>query len=66
MAPTARYELIQLRLGRDLAQYVTARRAKEKASWRRIASDLSTITGMPVSYESLRTWLAADAGERAA
>lgn len=52
---TARFELVQVRLGRDLVQYVNGRR-DARDSWRTIAADLSAITGVAVSYETLRTW----------
>jgi len=52
---TARFQLVQLRLGRDLTQYVNGRRAAQE-SWRAIAADLSSITDVRISYETLRTW----------
>ena len=52
---TARFQLVQLRLGRDLTQYVTLRRADQE-SWRTIAADLTSISGVSVSHETLRTW----------
>ncbi len=55
MPPTDRYTLIQLRLGRDLAGYITQAR-RDQRSYRRIAADLRTITGMPVTYEAVRQW----------
>jgi hypothetical protein len=53
---SARYLLIQVRLGRDLAQYVEARRPGD--GWRAIAADLSQVTGISVSHETLRAWFA--------
>ncbi len=54
MPLSPRFELIQVRLGRDLTQYVRERRPD--AGWRTIAADLRTITGVEVSYETLRAW----------
>jgi hypothetical protein len=56
--PTAKYELLQLRLGRDLAAYVTEARSDGRAWWV-IAADLRSSTGMTVTGESLRTWFGA-------
>lgn len=57
---TPKRELLQLRLGRDLGAYVAAARA-EGRDWRTIATDLSAVTGVAVSHESLRVWFAKDA-----
>lgn len=57
---TPKRELIQVRLGRDLAAYVAAARA-EGRDWRTIAADLTAVTGVAVSHESLRVWFARDA-----
>lgn len=53
--PSAKYELLQVRLGRSLAEYLQAARADGR-DWRTIASDLTTLTGVSVSYETLRSW----------
>lgn len=52
---TAKYELLQLKLGRDLAAYVAEARSKGR-DWRTMAADLSVVTGVPVSHETLRAW----------
>jgi len=52
---TPKYELVQLRLGRSLQAYVEAAR-KERLSWRTIATDLSAVSGVTVSWETLRDW----------
>lgn len=49
------HDLIQTRLGRDLSTYVGTRR-KRGHTWREIASDLTSVTGVKVTYESLRRW----------
>ncbi len=53
--PTDRYQLIQLRLGRDLGAYIADARRGGR-TLRQIAADLNTITGMPITYESVRRW----------
>lgn len=57
MPPTTKYELIQLRLGRSLAVYLTEAR-RQGRHWRTIAADLSAATGVQVSYETVRNWTA--------
>lgn len=52
---TDRYILIQLRLGRDLGAFITAARGQGRG-YREIAADLRAVTGLPVSYESVRQW----------
>jgi hypothetical protein len=54
MPRSARFQLLQVRLGRDLSQYVTDR--YPSSSWRTIANDLTQITGVSISHETLRTW----------
>lgn len=54
-------ELVELKLGEPLREYVVARRTvssplDRQAGWREIAKDLSTKTGVSVSWESLRSW----------
>jgi len=53
--PTATYQLIEARLGKDLRRYVAARRRGGR-SWPAIALSLHDATGMVVSSESLRLW----------
>lgn len=55
MQRTAKYELLQVRLGRDLAAYVETAR-HEGRDWRTIATDLKAATGTTVSHETLRAW----------
>lgn len=55
MRHTDRYQLLQLRLGRDLGTYIADARSSGR-SLRQVAADLRTITGMPVTYESVRKW----------
>jgi hypothetical protein len=52
---SARYELVQVRLGRDLEAYVRGR-WEDNAPWRTIAHDLRAITEVNVSHETLRSW----------
>jgi hypothetical protein len=61
MRQTTTYQLLQVRLTADLAEWVAARRADGR-SWRAIAHEASTVTGVNVSHETLRAWFA----ERAA
>lgn len=55
MRQTSTQQLLQIKLGRDLATYVKVRQA-EGLGWRRIADDLHAETGIRVSHESLRSW----------
>ncbi len=55
MRQTALYQLIQVRLGRDLGDYIATART-EGRSLRRIAADLHAVTGQPVTYEAIRQW----------
>jgi hypothetical protein len=57
---SARRELIQIRLGRDIHRWVAERR-QDGASWRVIAEEASAMSGVPVSHESMRAWFAEDA-----
>lgn len=52
---TALYQLIQIRLGRDLGDYIATART-EGRSLRRIAADLHAVTGHSVTYEAIRQW----------
>lgn len=52
------YQLIEERLGEPLADFVTSRRPYW--SWRQLAAEITTTTETSVSWESLRTWFAAD------
>lgn len=61
--PTALYQLIETRLGETLADWVAERRRPDlrpPASWRRLAFELSTVTGVEVTNETLRVWFGAD------
>ncbi|HET8684144.1 MAG TPA: hypothetical protein VFM54_20060 [Micromonosporaceae bacterium] len=53
---SARYLLIETRLGESLDEYVG--RHKGRMSWRTMADDLSSRTGVSVSAETLRQWYA--------
>lgn len=55
MRQTAKQQLIEIKLGRSVAGYVSARQT-EGLSWRQIAADLSREVGITVSHESLRSW----------
>lgn len=55
MGRTAKQELLELRLGSLLSEYVRERRARG-AGWRPIADDLRQATGVEVSWETLRSW----------
>lgn len=55
MTRSAKYQLIELRLGRDLEQWVTDR-AADGTGCRPIARDLSRMTGMHLSHDTLRVW----------
>lgn len=57
---TPKRELIQLRLGRDLAAYVGDARAQGR-DWRTIAADLTAVTGVRVSHETVRAWFGREA-----
>lgn len=54
--PTALYQLVEARLDRSLVDYVTERRAT--TSWRAMAAELTELTGVQVTYETLRGWFA--------
>jgi hypothetical protein len=49
-------QLIEIRLGGDLAGYITRGRAAG-TSWRRMAADIEQRTGLKVSRETLRGWV---------
>lgn len=55
------YRLVEERLDGTLADLVAARRPT--TSWRDIASDIATTTGIEVSYETLRLWFVGDRPE---
>lgn len=58
-APTSLQSLIEERLiGVSLAEFVATRYAARR-SWDDMADELSDLTGVPVSRESLRRWYAA-------
>lgn len=52
--PSRLYRQIEQRMDGTLADFVAARRATQ--SWRRIAEEIFEVTGVEVSWESLRTW----------
>lgn len=58
MQRTPLYTLIEVKLGTDLESYVAQRRAG-CSSWRQIAADITTATGVPVTHASLATWFPA-------
>lgn len=52
-----RLNLIEERLGRNLAAYITERRGgPAMISWRLLALELHTATNVDVSGEALRLW----------
>ena len=53
--PTPKQQLLQIRLGRDLSTYIAEARAAGR-EWRVIADDLTAVTGIKISHESLRQW----------
>lgn len=58
--PTHTYQLLQVRLGRDLAAWVEAQRQAGE-SWRAISAAAAAITGISVSHETFRAWFTEDA-----
>lgn len=54
--PSALYRLIEQKLDGTLAEYIAANRPHK--SWRQIAADLTSATGVTVSWASLRSWFA--------
>jgi ribosome-binding protein aMBF1 (putative translation factor) len=55
-ATSVTHELIELKLGEDLAAFVAARRTGRPVwSWQELADELSERTGVVVSREFLRT-----------
>ncbi len=57
MRQTPLSQLIELKLGVDLRRHLLDARAEGK-DWRSIAADLTTTTGVSVSHEAVRNWLA--------
>lgn len=55
MGKTPLAQLVEHKLGRNLAKWVAARQ-KAGIGWRRIAQELHAETGVLISHESLRTW----------
>lgn len=51
-------ELVSVKLGRSLAEYVSEKRAVERPrwGWRLIAQQLKDDTGLDLSHEALRNW----------
>lgn len=61
MRQTTLSALVEHKLGQSLRDYVVAARtpaspADRQTGWRDIASDLTTRTGVDVSWETLRSW----------
>lgn len=54
--PSPLYRLIESRLDGSLADLIAARRPT--ATWREIASEIQSTTGVTVSAEALRLWFA--------
>lgn len=54
--PSRLYRQIERQLDGTLADFVAERRPH--TSWREIATELTTVTEIEVSWESLRTWFA--------
>lgn len=52
--PSRLYRLIEERLDGTLAELIAARRPQ--TSWRDIAAEVETLTGIEVSWETLRMW----------
>lgn len=55
MTVTKQYAEIEERLGQPLADLVSTRRA-ERLSWRRIALEITTRTGVDIAGETVRVW----------
>jgi hypothetical protein len=62
--PSARYLLIEDRLGESLARFIAERRGRSVAYYK-IAMEITQRTGVSVSFETIRTW-DLNAGEQAA
>lgn len=54
--PTPTYQLIEDRLDGTFADFIAGRRPH--TSWRDIAAEIQTMTGVAVTHETLRTWFA--------
>lgn len=54
--PSRLYRMIEARLDGTLAEYVE--KSRPSTSWRDMAADLTSRTGIEVSYEALRSWFA--------
>lgn len=64
MSSTSRtYQLIEERLDGTLADYIRNRRPPQ-ATWRQLAAEIHDLTGVDVSYETLRTWFSERDAER--
>jgi hypothetical protein len=61
MRQTPLLQLMEIKLGRDLRGYVEEAQAAGR-SWRGMAADLTEITGVAVTHETLRAWFS-DTGE---
>jgi hypothetical protein len=58
---TTAHQLIEIKLGATLAPRVRKAR-KAGASWQKIATDLAVDTGIHVTPESIRNWMADEPG----
>jgi hypothetical protein len=54
--PSRLYRLLEERLDGTLVEYVASRRPA--TSWRDLAEEISSTTGIEVSHEALRVWFA--------
>lgn len=60
--PTPLEQLVEQRLGESLQEFVRQRRQPCK-SWRQIAAEVSNLTGVSVTHETVRRWNLATAPE---
>ena len=55
MPPSATQQLVELKLGGGLEDFIRSRRTSGR-SWRLVARDVYEATGIDVTYETLRAW----------
>lgn len=55
MTKTAKYQILSVRLGRDVGVVISEGRARGE-SYAALASRLSQESGIPVSFETIRLW----------
>ena len=55
MPPSATQQLVELKLGGGLEDFIRSRRISGR-SWRLVARDVYEATGIDVTYETLRAW----------